>query len=162
MHSFYGNTGVIIRACAYILSMGPEGLRQASEDAVLNANYCLSQLKDEFFSPFDRCCMHECIVTSKYQKPHGVRTLDIAKRLLDYGYHPPTVYFPLLVEESIMIEPTETESKETLDGFIRAMRAIAAEVRQDPAQLLAAPVSTVVGRLDETTAARKPVVRWRR
>jgi glycine dehydrogenase subunit 2 len=161
MHSFYGNVGVIVRAFAYILAMGPDGLRQASEDAVLNANYCLSQLKADFHAPFERYCMHECIITSKNQKQFGVRTLDIAKRLLDYGYHPPTIYFPLLVEEAIMIEPTETESKETLDGFIQAMRAIAAEAKTDAAQILSAPSSTVVGRLDETTAARKPVVRWK-
>lgn len=161
MHSFYGNFGVIVRAYAYILAMGPAGLRQASEDAVLNANYCLSQLKEDFYSPFDRYCMHECIVTSKNQKPLGVKTLDIAKRLLDYGYHPPTIYFPLIVEEAIMIEPTETESKETLDGFIQAMRAIAAEAKTDVSQILSAPSNTVVGRLDETTAARKPIVRWK-
>ncbi|MDF2499558.1 MAG: glycine dehydrogenase (decarboxylating) subunit 2 [Anaerosporomusa subterranea] len=161
MHSFYGNFGVIVRAYAYILAMGPDGLRQASEDAVLNANYCLSQLKEDFYSPFDRYCMHECIVTSKNQKQFGVKTLDIAKRLLDYGYHPPTIYFPLIVEEAIMIEPTETESKETLDGFIQAMRAIATEAKTDVSQILSSPSNTVVGRLDETTAARKPVVRWK-
>jgi glycine dehydrogenase subunit 2 len=161
MHSFYGNFGVIVRAYAYILAMGPDGLRQASEDAVLNANYCLSRLKEDFYSPFDRYCMHECIVTSKNQKQFGVKTLDIAKRLLDYGYHPPTIYFPLIVEEAIMIEPTETESKETLDGFIQAMRAIAAEAKTDVSQILSSPSNTVVGRLDETTAARKPVVRWK-
>lgn len=160
VHSFYGNFGVIVRAYAYILAMGPAGLRQASEDAVLNANYCLSQLKDVYYSPFDRFCMHECVLTSKNQKAFGVRTLDIAKRLLDYGYHPPTIYFPLIVDEALMIEPTETESKETLDGFIDVMRKIADESRTDAEQLKTAPHTTVVGRLDETLAARKPVVKW--
>ncbi|MDT8903120.1 aminomethyl-transferring glycine dehydrogenase subunit GcvPB [Anaeroselena agilis] len=161
MQSFYGNFGVIVRAYAYILAMGPDGLRAASEDAVLNANYCLSRLKEKFHSPFARFCMHECVLTSKDQKPYGVRTLDIAKRLLDYGYHPPTIYFPLIVEEALMIEPTETESKETLDGFIAAMLRIADEAEEDAAKLKAAPATTVVGRLDEATAARKPVVRWK-
>ena len=161
MHTFYGNFGVLVRAYAYIRSMGPDGLRQASEDAVLNANYCLSRLKEDYYAPFSRYCMHECIVTPKKQKPFGIKTLDIAKRLLDYGYHPPTIYFPLIVEEAMMIEPTETESKETLDGFIRAMREIAKEAGEDAAKVLNAPHSTVVGRLDETLAARKPVVRWK-
>ncbi|WP_425059201.1 putative glycine dehydrogenase (decarboxylating) subunit 2 [Sporomusa carbonis] len=160
VHSFYGNFGVIVRAYAYIRAMGPDGLKLASEDAVLNANYCLSQLKEDFYAPFDRFCMHECIVTSKYQKPYGIRTLDIAKRLLDYGYHPPTIYFPLIVEEAMMIEPTETESKETLDGFIAAMRRIAREAQEDVSLITGAPRTTVVGRLDEAAAARKPVVKW--
>jgi glycine dehydrogenase subunit 2 len=160
VHSFYGNFGVNVRAYAYIRAMGPDGLRQASEDAVLNANYCLSRLKEKFDAPFERFCMHECILTSKKQKPFGIRTLDIAKRLLDYGYHPPTVYFPLIVEEALMIEPTETESKDTLDGFIDAMLAIADEAETDASLIKNAPLSTVVGRLDEATAARKPVVRW--
>ncbi|MEN6413393.1 MAG: aminomethyl-transferring glycine dehydrogenase subunit GcvPB [Veillonellales bacterium] len=160
MQSFYGNFGVIVRAYAYILTMGPDGLRQTSEDAVLNANYCLSELKNDYDAPFKRHCMHECVLTAKHQKQFGVRTLDIAKRLLDYGYHPPTIYFPLIVEEAMMIEPTESESKETLDGFIKVMRDIAAEAKENPEKVLHAPQSTVVGRLDETRAARKPVVRW--
>lgn len=163
MHAFYGNFGVVLRSYAYVCTMGGTGLRQASEDAVLNANYCLNQLKNDFYAPFERYCMHECIVTSKYQKEEaGIKTLDIAKRLLDHGYHPPTVYFPLIVEEAIMIEPTETESKETLDGFIQAMKSIAAEAKTDPSQVLNAPLHTVVGRLDETAAARKPIVRWKK
>jgi len=161
IHSYYGNFGIIVRAYAYIRSMGPDGLKQASEDAVLNANYCLSKLKADFHAAFDRYCMHECVLTAHKQKPYGVRTLDIAKRLLDYGYHPPTIYFPLIVEEAMMIEPTETESKETLDGFIAAMQQIAREAESDAAIILAAPHNTVVGRLDEVTAARKPVVRWK-
>ncbi len=160
MHSFYGNFGVIVRAYAYIRAMGGDGLRQASEDAVLNANYCLSRLKEAFDSPFSRYCMHECVLTSKKQKEFGVKTLDIAKRLLDYGYHPPTIYFPLIVEEALMIEPTETESKETLDGFIAAMLSIAEEAAKQPETVKNAPHTTVVRRLDEATAARKPVVKW--
>jgi glycine dehydrogenase subunit 2 len=161
VHSFYGNFGIIVRAYAYIRSMGAEGLRQTSEDAVLNANYCLSQLKEDYYSPFQRFCMHECVITSKKQKPFGVRTLDIAKCLLDYGYHPPTIYFPMIVEEAMMIEPTETESKETLDGFIQVMRDIASEAKMDATRILNAPQYTVVKRLDETVAARKPIVKWK-
>jgi len=161
MHSFYGNFGVVVRAYAYIRAMGPAGLKQASEDAVLNANYVLSQLKQDYYAPFDQLCKHECIVTSKYQQQYGIHTLDIAKRLLDYGYHPPTVYFPLIVEEAIMIEPAETESKETLDGFIAAMRHIAQEAKEDAAQITSAPQTTVVGRLDQAAAARKPIVIWK-
>ncbi|HIU64936.1 MAG TPA: aminomethyl-transferring glycine dehydrogenase subunit GcvPB [Candidatus Avacidaminococcus intestinavium] len=160
VHGFYGNFGIFTRAYAYILSMGAAGLRQASEDAVLNANYCKKMLEEAYDSPFDRYCMHECIVTSKKQKAQGIHTLDIAKRLLDYGYHPPTIYFPLIVEEAMMIEPTETESKETLDGFIEAMKSIAQEAEENPEVIISAPHHTVVSRLDETLAARKPVVKW--
>lgn len=160
MHGFHGNFGVIVRAYAYILSMGGTGLRQASEDAVLNANYCKKLLSEVFDSPFERFCMHECVLTSKKQQANGIHTLDIAKRLLDYGYHPPTIYFPLIVEEAIMIEPTETESKETLDGFIDAMKKIAVEAAENPEIVHTAPHNTIVSRLDETLAARKPVVRW--
>ncbi len=162
VHSFYGNFGVIVRAYAYIRAMGPYGLKLSSQDAVLNANYCLSQLKTDFYAPFERFCMHECIITPKHQKTYGIHTLDIAKRLLDYGYHPPTIYFPLIVEEAMMIEPTETESKETLDGFIAVMRQIAGEAQEDPTLITEAPRTTVVGRLDETAAARKPVVKWQK
>ena len=162
VHSFYGNFGVIVRAYTYIRAMGPDGLKTSSQDAVLNANYCLSQLKQDFYAPFDRFCMHECIITPKQQKAYGVHTLDIAKRLLDYGYHPPTIYFPLIVEEAMMIEPTETESKETLDGFIAVMRLIAREAEEDASLITQAPRTTVVGRLDETAAARKPVVKWQK
>lgn len=161
VHSFYGNFGVIVRAYAYICTMGPFGLRQVSEDAVLNANYCLSQLKEDYHAPFDRYCMHECLLSAVKQKQFGVKALDIAKRLLDYGYHPPTIYFPLIVEEAIMIEPTETESKETLDGFIQAMKEIAQEAALASSTLHNAPYTTPIGRLDETLAARKPVVRWK-
>ncbi len=161
MHVFYGNFGVLIRAYAYILSMGAAGLRQASEDAVLNANYCLARLREVYHAPFDRYCMHECVLTSKKQNPQGIKTLDIAKRLLDYGVHPPTIYFPLIVEEALMIEPTETESLETLDTFIAIMRQIAEEATTNPDLIKQAPSTTVVGRLDEATAARKPNLRWK-
>ena len=160
VHAFHGNFGVIVRAYAYILTMGAAGLRQTSEDAVLNANYCKKMLSEAFDSPFDRFCMHECVLTSKKQQEHGIHTLDIAKRLLDYGYHPPTIYFPLIVEEALMIEPTESESKETLDGFIEAMKKIAQEAAENPEIVHTAPHNTIVSRLDETLAARKPVVRW--
>ena len=160
VHSFHGNFGVIVRAYAYILTMGAAGLRLTSEDAVLNANYCKKMLSEAFDSPFDRFCMHECVLTSKKQQEHGIHTLDIAKRLLDYGYHPPTIYFPLIVEEALMIEPTESESKETLDGFIDAMKKIAQEAAENPEIVHTAPHNTIVSRLDETLAARKPVVRW--
>lgn len=160
VHSFHGNFGVIVRAYAYILTMGAAGLRQTSEDAVLNANYCKKMLSEAFDSPFDRFCMHECVLTSKKQQEYGIHTLDIAKRLLDYGYHPPTIYFPLIVEEALMIEPTESESKETLDGFIDAMKKIAQEAAENPEIVHTAPHNTIVSRLDETLAARKPVVRW--
>jgi glycine dehydrogenase subunit 2 len=160
VHTFYGNFGVIVRAYAYIRTMGSDGLRQVSEDAVLNANYCLRQLKDDYHAPFNRFCMHECVLTSLKQKPYGVKTLDIAKRLLDYGNHPPTIYFPLIVEEAMLIEPTETESKETLDEFIIVLRRIAEEARTDAALIKTAPHDTVVGRLDEVAAARKPIVKW--
>ncbi|MEG1159837.1 MAG: aminomethyl-transferring glycine dehydrogenase subunit GcvPB [Acidaminococcaceae bacterium] len=160
VHEFHGNFGVIVKAYAYILTMGAAGLRQASEDAVLNANYCKKLLADAYDAPFDRYCMHECVLTSKKQRPYGIHTLDIAKRLLDYGYHPPTIYFPLIVEEALMIEPTETESKETLDGFIAAMQKIAVEAQTNPEIVQNAPHNTLVSRLDETLAARKPVVRW--
>lgn len=162
VHSFYGNFGVIVRAYAYIRAMGPDGLKTSSQDAVLNANYCLNRLKKDFYAPFERFCMHECIITPKHQKVYGVRTLDIAKRLLDYGYHPPTIYFPLIVEEAMMIEPTETESKETLDGFIEVMSRIAQEAREDASLVINAPRTTVVGRLDEAAAARKPVLKWQK
>ena len=161
VHSFWGNFGVIVRAYAYIRTMGPDGLLQSSRDAVLNANYCLAGLRKYYHAPFDRYCMHECVLTSKNQRPQGLHTLDIAKRLLDYGYHPPTIYFPLIVEEALMIEPTETECKEVLDGFIAVLQTIAREAAENPDLVKDSPHSTVVGRLDETTAARKPVVRWK-
>ena len=156
----YGNFGVMVKAYAYIRSLGAEGLKQVSENAVINANYIKEKLKTYYQLPYDRNCMHEVVFSGKRQKAKGVRTLDIAKRLIDYGFHPPTIYFPLVVEESIMIEPTETESRETLDAFIDAMVAIAREADDNPEILHSAPHDTPVRRLDEVTAARNPDLRW--
>lgn len=162
IRSFYGNFGVVVKAYAYIRSMGPDGLKQVSQDAVLNANYLMAHLKKYFYLPYDRLCKHEFVLSGKWQKErYGVKTLDMAKRLLDHGFHPPTIYFPLIVEEAMMIEPTETESKETLDRFIASMIEIAREVEEDPEKVKGAPYTTYLGRLDEATAARKPDLRWR-
>jgi len=161
VRSFYGNFGVVVKAYSYIRALGGEGLKQASENAVLNANYLMAVLKQHYYLPFDRRCKHEFVITPKNFKNKGVHTLDIAKRLLDFGYHPPTIYFPLIVEEAMMIEPTETESKETLDQFAAALIEIAREIEEDPQQVITAPHTTVVSRLDEVAAARKPNVRWK-
>lgn len=160
VHSFYGNFAVNVRAYTYIRMMGAEGLRQVSEDAVLNANYLQAKLKQAYHLDFDRFCMHEFVLSGKRQKAQGVRTLDIAKRLLDFGVHPPTVYFPLIIEEALMIEPTDTEGKETLDHFIEAMLQIAREAQDNPEQVTSAPHTTPVSRLDEVGAARNPILRW--
>lgn len=157
---FYGNFGIYLRAYTYIRTMGAEGLREVSEAAVLNANYIKASLKDHYEIPYEQYCKHEFVLSGSKQKEHGVRTLDMAKRLLDFGVHPPTIYFPLNVEEGMMIEPTETESKETLDYFIDAMIQIAEEAKNDPDKVLKAPHSTIIDRLDETTAARKPVLKF--
>jgi len=157
---FYGNFGINVRAYTYIRSMGPDGLKAVTENAVINANYMMRRLADYYDLPFDRHCKHEFVLSGRRQKKLGVRTLDIAKRLLDFGYHPPTIYFPLNVEECIMIEPTETESKETLDSFINAMIQIAKEAEETPEIVQEAPHTTVIGRLDETLAARKPILRY--
>lgn len=159
---FYGNFGINVRAYTYIRTMGPDGLKAVTEYAVLNANYMMRRLSEAYDLPFDRHCKHEFVLSGKRQKKLGVRTLDIAKRLLDFGYHPPTIYFPLNVEECIMIEPTETESKETLDSFIDAMLQIAREAEENPEIVQEAPHTTVVSRLDETTAARKPILRYQK
>lgn len=159
---FYGNFGINVRAYTYIRSMGPDGLKAVTEYAVLNANYMMRRLAEHYDLPFDRHCKHEFVLSGKRQKKLGVRTLDIAKRLLDFGYHPPTIYFPLNVEECIMIEPTETESKETLDSFIEAMIQIAREAEENPEVVQEAPHTTVIKRLDETLAARKPVLRFKK
>lgn len=156
--SFYGNFGILVRAWTYIRSLGPDGLRQVSEDAVLNANYLMRKLEPYYDLPYPQHCKHEFVLSGKRQKKQGVRTLDIAKRLIDYGFHPPTIYFPLNVEEAIMIEPTETESKETLDRFIEAMIAIAHEAETEPDTVISAPHHAPVKRMDEATAARKPVL----
>lgn len=159
---YYGNFGINVRAYTYIRSMGPDGLKAVTEYAVLNANYMMRRLQESYDLPFDRHCKHEFVLSGKRQKKLGVRTLDIAKRLLDFGYHPPTIYFPLNVEECIMIEPTETESKETLDAFCDAMIQIAKEAEENPEIVQEAPHNTVIGRLDETLAARKPVLRYQK
>lgn len=157
---FYGNFGILVRAYTYIRTMGPDGLRQVSENAVLNANYMMRKLEPYFDLPFKQHCKHEFVLSGNRQKKMGVRTLDMAKRLLDFGFHPPTIYFPLIVDECLMIEPTETESKETLDNFIEVMIQIAREAEENPEIVQEAPHHTVVKRLDEVTAARKPVLRW--
>ncbi|MBM3243604.1 MAG: glycine dehydrogenase subunit 2 [Candidatus Omnitrophica bacterium] len=158
---FYGNFGVILRAYAYILALGKEGLIEASESAVLSANYILSRLKDYFEAPFDKSCMHECVLSACRQLKYGVHALDIAKFLIERGFHPPTIYFPLIVKEAMMIEPTETESKETIDKFIEVMIECADLSEKDPQALLNAPQNTPVKRLDETKAAREPNLRWK-
>ncbi|MGG4221436.1 aminomethyl-transferring glycine dehydrogenase subunit GcvPB [Paenibacillus jamilae] len=156
--AFYGNFGILVRAYAYIRSYGPDGLKRVSECAVLNANYMMHRLAPHFDLPYPGHCKHEFVMSGRGLKKFGVRTLDVAKRLLDFGYHPPTIYFPLNVEECIMIEPTETESKETLDAFVDTMIQIAREAEENPELVLNAPYTTPVTRLDETTAARKPVL----
>ena len=158
--SFYGNFGVLVRAYTYILSMGAEGLKKASEMAVLNANYMKSRLKDYYYLPIDKVCKHEFVLGGLQQGISEVTTLDIAKRLLDYGYHPPTIYFPLIVDNAIMIEPTETESLETMDAFIEAMISISKEAKENPQLLKNAPYNTNVRRLDEVRAARYPVLKY--
>ncbi len=157
---FYGNFGIYLRAYTYIRSMGPDGLKAVTEYAVLNANYMMRRLEPYFDLPYARHCKHEFVLSGRRQKKLGVRTLDMAKRLLDFGYHPPTIYFPLNVEEGMMIEPTETESKETLDAFCDALIQIAKEVEENPEIVQNAPHTTVINRLDETKAARFPVLRY--
>lgn len=157
---YYGNFAINVRALTYILTMGSAGLKQVSEHAVINANYLMRKLEPLFDLPYKGHCKHEFVLSAKKQKKLGVRTLDIAKRLLDFGYHPPTIYFPLNVEEGMMIEPTETEAKETLDEFAHAMAQIAKEAEESPETVLEAPHTTVVKRLDETKAARKPILTY--
>jgi glycine dehydrogenase subunit 2 len=161
VRAFYGNFGMFIRALAYILANGPDGLRQTTEDAVLNANYIRKGLEGAFDLPYSTPTMHEVVFSDKLQAKKGVKTGDVAKRLIDYGFHPYTVSFPLIVHGAMMIEPTESESKEELDLFIEAMRSIAEEVEEDPQTVLDAPHSTRVSRLDEVAAARKPVLKWK-
>ncbi len=158
VHAFYGNFGILLRAYSYILSVG-KYLKEVSQYAVLNANYIKEKLKGHYHLPYDRPCMHECVFTDKHQQEHHVATLDIAKRLMDHGFHPPTIYFPLVVSGAIMIEPTESESKETLDQFIDAMKQIAQEAIDCPDCLHESPQFPKVRRLDETAAARNPCLR---
>lgn len=160
VHGFHGNFGMMVRAYTYIRMHGAAGLRQVSEDAVLNANYLRASLQDRYQIAIDRVCMHECVFSASRQKALGVRALDIAKRLLDFGIHPPTVYFPLVAPEALMMEPTETESKESLDFFIAAMLQIADEAEQDPDNVTSAPHTTEYKRLDEVGANRNLNLRW--
>ena len=162
VRAFVGNTGVLVRAYAYIRAHGGTGLCEVSDDAVLAANYLKARVAAVLDVPFARPCMHEFVASSATLKSEtGIRTLDVAKRLIDYGFHPPTIYFPLTVEEALLIEPTETESLETLDAFVEALRCIVAEAHTDPDLLHSAPHGSPVRRLDETTAARQPNLRWR-
>ena len=162
VHSFHGNINVIVKAYAYVRGLGAKGLREVAENAVLNANYLMNRLKEHYYLPYDRTCQHEFVISAKWQKEkYGVKALDIAKRLLDYGFHPPTIYFPLIVEEALMIEPTETESKETLDAFCDAMIKIARECETNPDLVKTAPHTTPVRRLDEAKAARELDLRFR-
>jgi glycine dehydrogenase subunit 2 len=160
IHSFHGNFGINVRAYAYLRSLGPEGLRRVAERAVLNANYLRTLVADAFPTAYPGICMHEFVASAKPLKKHGVRAMDVAKRLIDFGYHPPTVYFPLVVEEALMVEPTETESKETIDGLADALNQIAREAEENPELLHDAPVTTPVRRPDEARAARQLTVRW--
>ena len=155
IHAFYGNFGVLVKAYSYILTLGAD-LKKVSQHAVLNANYIKESLKDVYHLAYDRPCMHECVFSDKNQEAYKVNTLDIAKRLMEYGFHPPTIYFPLVVQGAIMVEPTETESKETIDAFIDTMKTIAQEAQDNPERFHEAPQTTKVRRLDETGAARNP------
>jgi glycine dehydrogenase subunit 2 len=161
VRAFYGNIGMHIRALAYILAHGGDGLRNATKDAVLNANYIRAQIEPYYDLPHKAPTMHECVFSDDRQAKRGVRTGDIAKRLIDYGFHPYTVSFPLIVHGALMIEPTETEGKEELDLFIDALISIAKEVEENPELVLTAPHNTRTSRVDEVTAARKPILRWR-
>ena len=159
---FYGNFAIILRAYAYLLTIGKKGLLRISENAVLNANYIRKKLTPYYKQAFDRYCMHECVFSADNQVEHGVHALDLAKGLLDKGFHPPTMYFPLIVREALMIEPTETESKETLDAFINAMIELAKEAKNNPDDLKNAPITTPVQRLDEALAARRPCLSYKK
>lgn len=160
VRSFFGNFGILVRAYAYIISLGCDGLEETSRMALLNANYLRKRLENAFYLPYSEPTMHECVFTDRWQQKYGVHTMDIAKRLLDYGFHPPTIYFPLVVSGALMIEPTETESRETLDAFVDALLSIALEAKENPELVKSAPHSTPVARLDEARAARRPVLRW--
>ena len=159
--AFLGNYGMMLRALAYILTHGYDGLREATEAAVLNARYIAHGLVSDYEKPFEAPPMHEVVFTDKRQARKGVHTLDIAKRLIDYGFHPMTIYFPLIVSGAMLIEPTESVGRQELDQFIDAMRSIAREAIDDPELVLNAPHTTRIGRLDEAAAARKPVLRWK-
>ncbi len=160
VHAFYGNFGVLVRSLTYIMSLGASGLREVSRNAILNANYLMSQLKNDYTLAYPGPCMHEFVLSAVRQKEHGVRASDISKRILDFGMHAPTTYFPLIVEEALMIEPTESEAKETLDRFIEVMRTIARETLEEPENVTGAPHNTPVSRPDEARAARHPKLKW--
>jgi len=160
VHSHVGNVGNLVRGYTYIRSLGRDGMREVADDAVLHANYLRARLAPHYDIPYDRICMHEVVLAGTRQRSLGVRTTDIAKRLIDYGVHPPTVYFPLIVDEALMIEPTETESIESLDEFAEAMISVAHEAKTAPDLLHAAPSAAPVRRLDEVTANRSPDVNW--
>lgn len=160
--AFYGHFGVMVRAYTYILAMGAEGLKEVSEKAVLNANYMMTRLKEYYHLPIDTVCKHEFVLSGLKDDENGISTLDIAKRLLDYGFHPPTIYFPLIIHEAMMVEPTETESLESMDEFIDTLIRIADEAKQDPNLLHEAPHNTPVRRIDEVTAVRTPILRWKK
>lgn len=160
VRSFYGNFLVIVKALAYILSLGPDGLKEIADIAVLNANYIRKSLEGVYHMKYVTPTLHECVFSDKYQREHGVQNIDIAKRLIDFGLHPPTMSFPLIVPGALMIEPTETESKKDLDAFIEAMKEIAREAAERPAVVHEAPHRSYVRRLDETAAARNPILRW--
>jgi glycine dehydrogenase subunit 2 len=162
VRAFNGNFCVLVRALTYMRSMGPDGLRRIAQIAVLNANYIRARLKGTYNLPYDSPTLHEVVFNDKRQQEHHVSTLDIAKRLMDYGFHPPTIYFPLIVSGALMIEPTESEPKEELDAFCDAMIAIAKEAEERPELVRSAPHTTPVRRLDEARAARQPVLRWKR
>jgi glycine dehydrogenase subunit 2 len=159
---FYGNFGMFVRALAYILANGPDGLRQTTEDAVLNANYIRAKLEGTFELPYKTQSLHEVVFSDKLQAKNGVKTGDMGKRLIDYGFHAYTVSFPLVVQGAMMIEPTESESREELDLLIDSLKQIAREAEENPELVQTAPHTTRVRRLDETTAARKPILRWKR
>ncbi len=156
LHTFFGNFGVLVKAYSYILSMGAKNLKKASQLAVLNANYVRESLRDVLYLAYDKPCMHECVFSDKMQQENKISTLDMAKRLIDHGYHPPTIYFPLVVPGAIMIEPTETENKDDLDQFIDVFKDVAREAQEDGERLRQAPTRTKLRRLDETLAARRP------
>jgi glycine dehydrogenase subunit 2 len=158
LHSFYGNFGVYLRALVYTLRLGSDGLKRASSTANLNANYLAQALSEHYPIPHGQRCMHEFVASGLPYKEYGVKTLDIAKRLLDFGFYAPTIYFPLVVPEALMVEPTETESRETLDRFISALVQIAEEAKTSPDKLRQAPTTTPVRRMDETAANRSPVI----
>jgi len=160
VRSFFGNFLVVVKAMVYILSLGPRGLKEVSEIAVLNSNYVRKSLEKDYFLKYTTPTLHECVFSDKFQKKHGVQNIDIAKRLIDFGVHPPTMSFPLIVQGALMTEPTETESKRDLDLFIDAMKQISKEAKENPEIVKSAPHSSYVRRLDETSAARSPVLRW--